>query len=609
MKKEKKSIKEPKKKRKIGRKQLIAIILTVVLFIVAVGGVAVYQYVQTDKLEEQTQIQNQRPQRPDGNMNGQFKPEGMGALVSGEGTTEIGTIEQQEGFDAATVSIEVEEVYVEEGSEVSTGDALLKLSTEDLEMLETKYEASIVSAENALKQTKIEYETGILEAEYTLELTQAQATSADTDLTKSLEELENSVSEAAIQYTQAQAEYEEYQQKINNDTYAEESGVKQAKEKQEKLKQSLETQEKETQRLQLEYESYECEVKSQLEAYQKNIQSLEAQQRQAETEYQKIIQQLYANAGLESTEKANSESMEELALRLKNAEKAVADAKTAVEKKKTENASVERTLGEKQRLAQEASQQKEQLQRQAEEAERSVQQAQSIYERQVEEAKRKIEELERTLPELKSSYEQAVLEKVTKQMNIHNTYEKAVVNGDYAQSVYDATILNWKNTLQAAEEKVEELKAEKAVILSITDGILVADRKGTIASVIYEAGDILVNDSAICYYYDSGNVQITVEVSQDNISEITVGDTAMVSISDVGRGNFTGIVKSIGTEAAEDRSVSEVLYEVVIIVDNSDGSVSAGLSATVMFGSMEFWGPNGMMQQGMPDANINKEQE
>ena len=73
------------------------------------------------------------------------------------------------------------------------------------------------------------------------------------------------------------------------------------------------------------------------------------------------------------------------------------------------------------------------------------------------------------------------------------------------------------------------------------------------------------------------------EVEQENIAKIAVGDEVSVSISGNRRGNVTGTVASVASSATTGRSVSDVTYAVVISVDNSENALSAGSSATVIF--------------------------
>ena len=84
-------------------------------------------------------------------------------------------------------------------------------------------------------------------------------------------------------------------------------------------------------------------------------------------------------------------------------------------------------------------------------------------------------------------------------------------------------------------------------------------------------------------YYDKNSLIISVEIEQENIAKIAVGDEVSVSVSGNRRGNITGKISSIASSATTGRSVSDVAYTVIVSIDNEKQSLSAGASAIVTF--------------------------
>ena len=111
-----------------------------------------------------------------------------------EGTTQILStdyfLEQ-----TLAVELEVEEVYVEEGSQVQEGDALLKFTDESWQDALDYYETAVLRAEGELTNTQMEYDQGILEAEYTYELAQQEADQAKFVKEYQQQELEDTIEE------------------------------------------------------------------------------------------------------------------------------------------------------------------------------------------------------------------------------------------------------------------------------------------------------------------------------------------------------------------------------------------------------------------------------
>ena len=130
---------------------------------------------------------------------------------------------------------------------------------------------------------------------------------------------------------------------------------------------------------------------------------------------------------------------------------------------------------------------------------------------------------------------------------------------------------------------LDELKEQQSALLAIEDGVVCADRDGTLASVTYEAGDTLIKNIAFASYYDLDTILISVEVSQNNIAKLAVGDTVQVQISGSRMGAIDGTVYSIASEKTSGGSMSNVTYAVIVAVDNTDGTLTTGVQATVKF--------------------------
>ena len=124
-------------------------------------------------------------------------------------------------------------------------------------------------------------------------------------------------------------------------------------------------------------------------------------------------------------------------------------------------------------------------------------------------------------------------------------------------------------------------------MLALEDGIVRADRSGILASVSYDVSDVLFSTTAFVTYYETSVLTISVEIEQENIAKVAVGDEVNVQIGSNRNGNVVGKVASIASSATTGRSVSDVTYAVVIEIENENNRFSAGSSATVTFESGE----------------------
>ena len=205
------------------------------------------------------------------------------------------------------------------------------------------------------------------------------------------------------------------------------------------------------------------------------------------------------------------------------------------------------------------------------------------YNKNVEETNTKITELTDSLDDLKSDYEQAERDATTQKAELQNEYDTAVVEGKYAGSTYESTVSELESAVESAQDTLDTLKEEQTALLALENGVVTADEDGTIAAVPYEAEDTLQSGTAFALYCDTQTIMISVEVPQENIAQVGVGDEVSVMIAGNRDGAVTGTVSSIASSATTGGSVSNVTYAVIISIDNSDGRLGSGSSATVTF--------------------------
>ena len=115
--------------------------------------------------------------------------------------------------------------------------------------------------------------------------------------------------------------------------------------------------------------------------------------------------------------------------------------------------------------------------------------------------------------------------------------------------------------------------------------MIYATQAGSVASVTYEAEDMLSSSVPLMSTYDTDIVSIVLEVDQEEIAQLSVGDTAEVRIA--GAGRMEGTVTEKSTEPESGTSRTAVKYTVTVSLDNTDGRLSDGLSATVTFADEE----------------------
>lgn len=440
---------------------------------------------------------------------------------SGTGTTQVKTESQLPDFSVNAVTMMVEEVYVEAGSTVAEGDALFKIDDESMADAKAYYEDAISDAETALQSAKIDFESGVLEAESELSSTKLAADTAQDTY------------EAQEAYDEAVEEISDYQDAIDNGTYYTQVGIN-------------------------EKQSAVDAAQAALTEKQTQLSDAQSSSQAAKNAYAADM----ANMKTQIEAGASYTDLAALADQLAADYTAVQEAADALSQSQTEAESANSAL---------------QL------ANQTFQKAVEEYNTKVTEANEKIAELTDELEELSDACDEAERNETTAQPALLQQYEEAVLEGKYADTEYEASLETLQSAVDEAQDTLDELKEQQSALLAIEDGVVCADRDGTLASVTYEAGDTLIKNTAFASYYDLDTILISVEVSQNDIAKLAVGDTVQVQISGSRMGAIDGTVYSIASEKTSGGSMSNVTYAVIVAVDNTDGTLTTGVQATVKF--------------------------
>ena len=191
---------------------------------------------------------------------------------------------------------------------------------------------------------------------------------------------------------------------------------------------------------------------------------------------------------------------------------------------------------------------------------------------------------ESAIADLENQLTAARAKQTIDKLDTEETYQEAVITGQNAQTTYNATVEDLKETLQEAEEtkekREEQLQAFEDFVGS--DGILYATEDGVITEVSYEAGDRLTTTGALFSYATSDDMRISVDVTQEDIVDLKVGDAVDITFTAYPEDSYTGSILSINTTATSDYS-NTVSYTVEISVEGALEKLYGGMTADVIF--------------------------
>ena len=195
-----------------------------------------------------------------------------------------------------------------------------------------------------------------------------------------------------------------------------------------------------------------------------------------------------------------------------------------------------------------------------------------------------LSENESAITDLQNQLAAAQAKQKIDKLDTEETYQEAVITGQNAQTTYNATVEDLKETLQEAEEtkekREEQLQAFEDFVGS--DGILYATEDGVITEVSYEEGDRLTTTGALFSYATSDDMRISVDVTQEDIVDLQVGDAVDITFTAYPEDSYTGSILSINTTATSDYS-NTVSYTVEISVEGELEQLYGGMTADVIF--------------------------
>lgn len=195
-----------------------------------------------------------------------------------------------------------------------------------------------------------------------------------------------------------------------------------------------------------------------------------------------------------------------------------------------------------------------------------------------------LSENESAITDLQNQLAAAQAKQKIDKLDTEETYQEAVITGQNAQTTYNATVEDLKETLQEAEEtkekREEQLQAFEDFVGS--DGILYATEDGVITGVSYEAGDRLTTTGTLLSYATADDMRISVDVTQEDIVDLKVGDAVDITFTAYPEDSYTGSILSINTTATSDYS-NTVSYTVEISVEGELEQLYGGMTADVIF--------------------------
>ncbi len=161
--------------------------------------------------------------------------------------------------------------------------------------------------------------------------------------------------------------------------------------------------------------------------------------------------------------------------------------------------------------------------------------------------------------------------------------QSSLIDGDSAQSTYDITVEQLAQAVKTQQATYDSLQRQLDDIESAIngDGTITAPCDGVIVSVNYTDGSSVKADQAIVTIAKTSEVSLSVSLSEEDITNVKIGQQAQISLTAYENQTFDAIVESIATSPARTGSASVTYTVTVKMTGDNTAQVYTGMSGEV----------------------------
>lgn len=163
------------------------------------------------------------------------------------------------------------------------------------------------------------------------------------------------------------------------------------------------------------------------------------------------------------------------------------------------------------------------------------------------------------------------------------TKESSELTSELAELQYNNKLSSLEETLSEAKTAYEEAKEKlEAFETFVGDGNIYAEYTGLISELNYTVSDYFMTEGAMLSYILEDAYTLSIDVSQEDITNIAVGDTVQIEFKAYPDQSFSGVVSAIKiTETSS--GTATVSYPVTIQITGDTSKIFESMNADVTF--------------------------
>ena len=201
---------------------------------------------------------------------------------------------------------------------------------------------------------------------------------------------------------------------------------------------------------------------------------------------------------------------------------------------------------------------------------------------EIEELEDKIAEKQLEIVSLTAAYHEAMKAYRIGEADAQGQYDQRIFRLNHGAEIYDIATDEMEYQAKVAREDYEDASLKlQAFDEYIVDGVVSAEYEGVVTGVHIAAGDTVKNDTPIITLNNHENITIRVEVEDEDMDSVAVGDAVNLFFTAFPEGNFIGKVSDIG-DASIDAN-SDITYEIEIGVQGDVEGLYEGMTGQVTF--------------------------
>ena len=209
---------------------------------------------------------------------------------------------------------------------------------------------------------------------------------------------------------------------------------------------------------------------------------------------------------------------------------------------------------------------------------------------QYEQAQQKVEDIQNQITQAQESImdyngkiEETGYARDINELGVKQTYETSVNGGTTADNIYRSTLETLQTSVDSAQEDLDEINE---IIQNfedfVRDGTIYAEGSGIVTQLGYEAGGDLENSGVVVAFASPDEMTISVDVSQEDIVSLSLGDSVDIAFSAYPDETWTGTITSITTTATSQYATT-ISYPVTVLVKGDTTKLYGGMTADITF--------------------------